>query len=65
MSEPCLSFSGCWRSNANGRLQNALPVLYHKGNVLCYSNSHKNCASLPAMPLFHPCFFWHSMKLRG
>ena len=27
-SKFCLSFSGCWRCNASGRSQNALPVLY-------------------------------------
>jgi len=25
----CLSFSGCWRCNANGRSRNALPFLPH------------------------------------
>jgi len=28
-SKYCLSFSGCWRCNANGRSQNALPFLAH------------------------------------
>jgi len=26
---------------------------YHKEYAQCYSNSHKNCASLAEMPLFH------------
>jgi len=28
-SKFCLSFSGCWRYNANGRSQNVLPFLPH------------------------------------
>ena len=38
----CLSFSGCWRYNANERSQNALPILHHNENVPCYANRHKN-----------------------
>jgi len=32
----CLFFSACWRHNANGQSQNALPFLQHKENALCY-----------------------------
>jgi len=32
----CLFFSACWRHNANGRSQNALPFLQHKENAVCY-----------------------------
>jgi len=28
----CLSFSGCWRYNENGRSQNAFLFLHHKEN---------------------------------
>jgi len=29
MSKFCLSFTGCWQCNANGRSQNALPFVPH------------------------------------
>ena len=42
----CLSFSGCWRCDANGRSKLALAFLHHKENYPWYKNSPKNCASL-------------------
>jgi len=57
-----LSFSGCWRYNADGGSQNALPFLHHQENSICYSKSHKNCASLTAMLIFLSCILSYSMK---
>ena len=45
--QPCLS--GCWRCNAIGRSQTALPLLHHKENAPSYDNSDKKCASLAAI----------------
>jgi len=61
----CLSFSGCWRYNANGRSQNSLPFQHHKEHAPCYGNSPKICASSAAMLLFHSSFFSYRIKLRG
>ena len=47
----CLSFSGCWRRNANRRSQDALPFLHHKENAPCYGRSPKWSASLAAVLL--------------
>jgi len=58
----CLSFSGCWRCNANGHPQKALPYLNHTENALCYGSRLKNCVSLAAMCLFHSYFFSHSIN---
>jgi len=55
----CLSFSGWWRCNANGRSQNALPFQHHKQIAPCYGNSPKmhffgSNASFSLMFLFTP-----------
>jgi len=42
-----------------------LHPFYITKNAQCYGNCLKKCASLAALLLFHPCFFSHSMKLRG
>jgi len=49
----CLSFSCCWRCNANAPSWNALPFLNHNDNAPCYGNSRKNRASLAQQ-----CFFF-------
>jgi len=46
-----LSFSGCWRCNANGRTRNASPFLHHKENVQCYGNSCIQC--FPSKKILH------------
>jgi len=38
-----LSFSACWRCNANGLAQNASPFLHHKENAQYYGNSCIQC----------------------
>jgi len=42
----CLSFSSCWRYNANGRSYCAVSFLHQKGNYPWHGNSHKKCALL-------------------
>jgi len=37
-----LSFSDCWRCNANGRSQNALPFLHFEVNAVCYDHGRRD-----------------------
>ena len=48
----CLFFLDCWRCNANGRSQNALPFQHHKENDPCYGNSPTNVLR------WQQCFFF-------
>jgi len=61
-SKFCLSFSGFWRCNANGRSQNAKRKMSQKREMSCYGNNHKNCVSFVAMSPFHLCFFSHCIN---
>jgi len=72
-SKFCLSFSGCWRRNANGRSQNSLPYLYPISlcwlnlnsqyfvwNVF-YNSAIRNAFSFHKLPNIH--FFKHFLQI--
>jgi len=46
-----LSFSACWRCNANRRTQNESSFLHHKENAQCYGNSCIQC--FPSKKISH------------
>ena len=54
----CLSCSGCWRYNADGRLHNVLPLLHHK------KMTHVTVTIPKHALLWQQYFFLHRIKLR-
>jgi len=61
----CLSFSDCWRCNANARQHNVLRFLHRLETAPCYGKSRKNMRFVGSNIFFLSYFFPHHIKKRG
>ena len=61
----CLSFSDCWRCNANGRSHNALRFLHRIENCTMLRQQSQKYAICMQQCFFRSCFFPHNTKQRG